>query len=425
MIRVTTQLQNSAVCPNCWFNFPTENTKWVSVHESLMGDYRLGPDELRRFLPTRFDVSGNAVDLKGLSCQDLACPNCHLRIPRAVLCFKPFFVSIAGRPSCGKSFFLAAMTWQCRKTLSQDFLVSFTDADGECNSLLNDYEEQLFFGDEKDALVKLKKTDVTGDWYSNVNFDDQSVLLPKPFYFEVAPLPGHHNENETQKYGHLVCLYDNAGEFFLPGADSASQPVTRHLGLAESWLFCFDPTQDPRFRQKLEGKSQDAQLTKTIITGRQDTILTEMVNRIRRHSNLSLKEKIHKPLIVICTKYDVWSDLLGMDPLPCAWAKTKQQNSKILNMSVIEQVSAATRKLLENTCPEIVAAASSISDNVYFIPVSATGVSSEPDSRDGEFKFRPSSLKPVWCEVPMLLALTKRTQGLISEAHRKSTMATN
>jgi hypothetical protein len=419
MIRVSTDLQPTTVCPNCWHIFQTENVRWISVHESLLGDLRLGSDHQARFLPTRFDVSGHAIDIKGLSCSDLACPNCHLRIPRAVVCYKPFLVSIAGRPSCGKSFFLAAMTWECRKILPQKFLTSFTDADGECNRILNDYEEQLFFGDEADALVKLKKTDTTGDWYSTVNFDDQTMLLPKPFYFQATPLPTHPQGPQADKFGRLVCLYDNAGEFFLPGSDMASQPVTRHLGLAESWLFCFDPTQDPRFRKLLDGKSRDAQVTEAIVTGRQDTVLTEMVNRIRRYGNLGQKEKTNKPLIVICTKYDAWTRLLGFDSLPSPWAKSSKTASSVLNMTNIEAVSQRTKQLLEQTTPEIVAAASSITDQVYFIPVSATGTAAEKDEQAGDYKFRPSTLKPIWCEVPLLLALAKRAPGVIQEARKK------
>ena len=35
----------------------------------------------------------------------------------------------------------------------------------------------------------------------------------------------------------LLVLYDNAGEHFLPGADQATRPVTRHLGRSEAIVF--------------------------------------------------------------------------------------------------------------------------------------------------------------------------------------------
>ena len=152
---VSTELLASSTCPNCWFGFQVENVKWVSGNEELIGDYRLGEDFQQRFRPTRFDVNGNAVDLNGTACQDIACPNCHLKIPRSVLVFRPFFLSIAGTPSCGKSFYLASLAWQLRKTLPSEFNLQISDSDGECNKILNDYEEQLFFNSGDNNLATL------------------------------------------------------------------------------------------------------------------------------------------------------------------------------------------------------------------------------------------------------------------------------
>ena len=42
---------------------------------------------------------------------------------------QPVFASIMGSPSCGKSYFLAAMTWRLRKVLPRYFGLSFGDAD--------------------------------------------------------------------------------------------------------------------------------------------------------------------------------------------------------------------------------------------------------------------------------------------------------
>ena len=147
------------------------------------------------------------------------------------------------------------MTWQIRKTLPSEFNVQFSDSDGECNRILNDYEDQLFFVSGDESLAKLAKTDVVGDWYSTVQYADQAVTYPKPFYFDIRPNSEHENGSQSRRISRLLCVYDNAGESFLPGADTVASPVTRHLGLAESWLFCFDPTQDPRLRRELKGKS--------------------------------------------------------------------------------------------------------------------------------------------------------------------------
>ena len=411
---VRTELLTKATCPNCWIDFPVENVKWVAAHEELLGDYRLGEDHQSRFMPTRFDINGNAVDIKGMSCQELACPSCHLKIPRSVLVFKPFFVSIAGTPSCGKSFFLASMAWQIRKTFPRHFKMLVADSDGECNRILNDYEEQLFFNSSDDNLAKLAKTDVAGDWYSLVQYGEQTVTYPKPFYFDLRPAEGHPHSDLGRKISKLLCVYDNAGESFLPGADSVSSPVTRHLGLAQSWLFCFDPTQDPRMRRALKGHSKDHQVNDSPVTARQESVLNEMINRIRRHSTLGLKEKSDKPLIVVCTKFDAWSRMI--ESLPVPWTFSAKHNSCLLNLTKIEQVSKQVEKILENHCPEVVAASQSLSNNVLFIPVSATGTAPVKAPQTGDYMIHTDKIDPVWCEVPLLVAMAYRAPKLITAA---------
>ena len=353
-------LLSKPTCPNCWNRFPAEQVKWVSGHEELVGDERLGADAQQRFTPSSFDIQCNAVDIRGISCQELACPLCHLKIPRSALESAPFFLSIVGTPSCGKSFFLASMAWQNRKTLPEKFGLSFSDADAQSNQLVNSYEERLFFSSGSDKLVQLPKTDVTGDNYSTVQYEDQAVTYPQPLFFDVSltdeaiakegaskgkatgPVADQSAKASADVTSRLLCVYDNAGESFLPGADSIAVPVTRHLGLAEAWMYCFDPTQDPRFRSKLSGQSQDHQVVNGPVTARQDLVLTEMINRIRKFRNLDLKTRSDRPLIVVCTKFDAWSSLLG--PLATPWRYSKNYGRHVLNLEEVDRVSVMLKK---------------------------------------------------------------------------------
>ncbi|MEO1961781.1 MAG: hypothetical protein ABGW82_12575, partial [Paracoccus sp. (in: a-proteobacteria)] len=63
-----------------------------------------------RFSPERFDIKCGAIDPRGYPSTDVACPKCHLAIARPLIEIPPFFLSIFGAPSSGKSYFLAAMT---------------------------------------------------------------------------------------------------------------------------------------------------------------------------------------------------------------------------------------------------------------------------------------------------------------------------
>ena len=123
-------LLTQTTCPHCWHEFAPQDVLFVASHEDLRGDPRLGPDEMLRFRPSRFNAMGSAFDARNLACQDMACPRCHLPIPEVMLTAEPFFVSILGTPGCGKSFYLAALTWELRQLLPSRFALSFTSGGG-------------------------------------------------------------------------------------------------------------------------------------------------------------------------------------------------------------------------------------------------------------------------------------------------------
>src|SRR5437764_1108501 len=160
-------------CPYCWHQYPPDEVLYVACHEDLRGDVRLGEDEMLRFRPSRFNLAGHALDARGMPCQALACPRCHLGIPEALLGTEPLFVSILGTPGCGKSFYLAALTWELRRLLPEQFLLGFADADPAANRQLNEYEESLFLNPRAHELFPLadliRKTELQGDLYDAVS----------------------------------------------------------------------------------------------------------------------------------------------------------------------------------------------------------------------------------------------------------------
>jgi hypothetical protein len=162
-------LRARITCPHCWHQFAPEEVLWISKHSALVGDAHLGKEAQQRFLPTRFTVNGDALDARDVACYELACPNCHLSVPRALLEMEPLFISFIGAPSSGKSYFLACMTWQLRKALHNDFSLSFQDADPVANELLIDYERTLFLNPQDDQLTSLQKTQkqAGGELYLN------------------------------------------------------------------------------------------------------------------------------------------------------------------------------------------------------------------------------------------------------------------
>lgn len=407
-------LQSRVTCPHCWHGFAPEEILWISQHPDLLGDPRLGGDHQRRFLPTRFTVEGDAIDAQGFACQSLACPNCHLPVPRALVELQPVFASILGAPASGKSYFLAAMTWQLRRSLAQHFSLALTDADPAANRGLNEYEELLFHNSRQDDLVAIRKTELQGDLYDTVLFGQQTVSYPRPFVFSLSPLPAHPNHGALAQHSQAFCLYDNAGEHFMPGQDTVGSPVTRHLARARMLFFLFDPTQDTRFREACSGKTRDPQMRDGARTMRQESILAEAADRVRRHGGLGQGEQHAARLIVVVTKYDAWSSLMRRGPLEIdqVFKKTHNSTLRAVDRGAVEAVSAEVREVLLAHSPEIVTTAESFAQQVIYVPVSALGRCPELDPKT-RMLGRPRDIRPVWVEVPMIYAICRWMKGLV------------
>jgi hypothetical protein len=421
-IQTAIPLKNRVTCPHCWNVFPPEKTLWVAQHPDLVGDPRLTSDQPQRFLPTRFNVDGAALDSRGFACHELACPKCHLPVPRALFEMKTVFLSILGTPSCGKSYFLASMSWQLRKMLPRYFGLAFADADPASNHMLHQYEELQFLNPNQDALVRIQKTEEQGDLYDSVSYGGETgiVRYPRPFLFSLSALENHPNYAAGSQIARSVCLYDNAGESFLPGSDKATSPVTRHLALSQALYFLFDPTQDPRFRQACSGKTADPQMQVRSerlareVSARQDTVLQEAAARVRRYAGLAQNAKHARPLIVVVTKYDAWSALLDPPKLRRPWSEGHHgRGVSSVDLQEIELTSASVRKLLWEYCPEIVATAEGFASEVLYVPVSATGCGPEIDAATGAEGMRPRNMNPIWVEVPLLYTLCKWMPGIV------------
>ncbi len=419
----------SVVCPHCWISWAPEDVLWIAESPNLVGDQKLGDEARERFLPTEYDINGFAIDPEGMTCRDFACPKCHLKIPASFLETKSIFLSIVGAPSSGKSYYLASSTWYLRKILPRFFKVNFSDSDPEMNRRLQEYESEQFL-DEDDKLVKLEKTEVQGDLYDAVRYDDQEVVYPQPFIFLVSPSNDHPNRDKAAALSRSICLYDNAGESYLPtrDADSASSPVTRHLGRSECVLFLFDPTQDGRFRAACREVSNDPQLENASSDEfrksplRQEVVFAEMMKRIRASRGMFTNDRFKQPLVVVVTKLDVWRDLMPSNEFkrdPVYSACYNGLEYSYLRTDRIQTVSQRVRALLLERTPEFVSAAESFAEEVVYIPVSATGGAPEVDPQTKRWGFRAKNIKPIWIVVPMLYAMARLTEGVIP-AHSAS-----
>ena len=386
----------------------------MSQHSELLGDQVLGPEAQARFLPTRFSVEGQAIDARGMKAHHVACPKCHLVVSRALLETEPLFMSIIGVPASGKSYFLTAMTWELRRVLPAEFGVSFSDVDTTTNRSLNEYEETLFLHGDPDELVAIRKTELQGELYDQVKLGQHILSLPRPFLFTLRPTGRHPLVSHAEEQNRVICLYDNAGEHFQPGMDTAASPVTQHLAQSRVLMFLYDPTQDPRFREKCQALSTDPQLHGKSRSQRQETILTEAGLRIRSHAGLTAQQKHDRPLLVIVPKSDIWAPLVDVDITTPPLVHKGDGIPARVDLLRIEKVSHRVRAMLVQHAPEFVAAAEDLCKYVTYIPVSALGHAPESDEKTGLLGIRPRDIKPRWASVPILYAFAKWTTGLIA-----------
>lgn len=400
-------------CPTCWHRCAPEEILWVATHSSLIGDSRAGAAEYRRFLPTLFTVDARALDEKGEPCHELACPRCHAIVNRGLLEMEPLFLSILGAPSSGKSFYLATMIHTVGSMLSQQFRLRFENAAPRGNQTITEYVKTLFDYDDRNQLVKLEKTDVAGNGYFQSRVGEQDLLLPRPYLYSVQPDDAHPLHARCREVSRMVCLYDNAGEHFLPGAVTALTPVIDHMARSEALLFIYDPTQESAFRRACRSCHQgslDPQLEPGTNTYPQADVLSEAAARVKQLTGMSATEKFDRPLIVIVQKFDVWRYLLDKSLNVLDEAVSMEDNgTATLRLEILQQVSDVIEDLLNRYGSSIVTAARGFAREVIFIPVTATGRSPIIAGTDAngrlDLRFDPSQIAPRWVELPFLYAL--------------------
>jgi hypothetical protein len=348
-----------------------------------------------------------------------------LAIPRSLLEREAIFVSLLGSPSCGKSYFLAALATTLRRDLPSFFRLDFSDADSVSNRTLTEYEERLFMNHEPDKHVFLgdliPKTQLGGFHYNTVKYGSQEISYPNPFPFLIEPASGHPNFGKNGGLRRIICLYDNAGEHFLPGNDQPSAPGTRHMAESRYLMFLFDPTQDPRWHAAV--KARGFELPRTNQYGRQESILREAAARIGRLLGYADGQKHDRPLIVILNKVDVWRPLLPDADWRLPIYPTRD-GFRALHVGKIRECSMKLRELLLQHLPELVYAAESFANQVWYVPASSLG-NPPIKHENGQYCILPTEIEPWWVTIPFLLGMALANKGLVPTAGAGSVAGAN
>ena len=356
-------------CPICWLKFDGKDVFNIATHEELRGDDMLGPAEMRRFIPTRFDDSGNPLDDFGVESPDTACPHCRHRLPIGFGEFQQNIFSIIGAPSSGKSYYLAILINKLKRTLFEKFSLHFGDQDPEYNIELNAVTNKLFSARTAEN-GRIEKTQLKGGVYRSVVRQGKEVDLPKPYIFTSS------NTNVENSESCLV-FYDNAGEHFLPTNSTSEDYHILHIAKASALFFLYDPIASIDIKRELLGSVESDQLKlESYASDNQDIILSQMNVKIKRALNMSFGSKLDVPLSIIIGKSDIWKSIM-----PAADKLKDPIENGIVNLEVIDRNSDLIREFLAKYSPSMVASAEKISSNVRFFSISAFG--HKPESFQG------------------------------------------
>lgn len=397
------ELVASVTCPHCWTEFPPSQVRFIAEHPSLRGDAVLGTSEALRFLPSRFDDRGHAIDPLGATATRLACRRCHLEIPMAALECPQLVVSIVGAPASGKSVMLAASAFSLRSGLVVPGL-EFLDADPALNDLTVELESSLFRASNPEQPAMIAKTDISGRLYRSFRVGDATVTAPKPQLFTVA----------RRGRRRLLALYDNAGEHFLPGTDPAQEPVTRHLAVSRALVFVIDPTQDHRVAERLGGRTSVAELGGGGgVEQRQDLVLIEVANRVRRLRALTASEPLPFRIVLALAKSDLWGHLC--DPAIGPTSAGEVGTIAVPDAPALARMHASCAEFLRATMPEVVATAAALDPRFRLVPFSGLGRPPAREAGGQRLAIRPRDLRPQWPAAPLVAALSEADPGILPE----------
>jgi hypothetical protein len=389
-------------CPTCWLHFDTADVMNIATHASLRGDSKLGEDAMQRFVPSRFNDSGIALDAMGIPSPEMSCPHCHRKLPTGFLDDEHHIFSIVGAPTSGKSYYLAILIRELQTTLYRHFEIAFRDADPSLNANLNLMKNRLSSG-ASPAEVALDKTGLEGAMYELLPRYGQKVMLPKPFIFRLS------NQSNSSEGEMSVIFYDNAGEHFEPGRSSADSPGAQHVASASTIFFLFDPLNSNAFRQSLEGTTDPG--ANSVALDQQDVILAETETRMKSLLGLGRGERVATPFAFIVGKGDALGHLISPGEIEPIVVDGQ------IDQDAVDRNSARVRAMLLEYHSAVVANAEAISSDVRYFLISAFG--SAPvrfKAADGSSKIGPDPkrIRPQFIEHPTLWALSRVAPHIVT-----------
>ena len=388
-------MKKSFRCTTCWASFELSQLRYIAEHPSLTSDPVAGKDTMLRFRASVFDNRGAAVDPAGASCTSIACPRCRCELPRRLLADPMLPISVVGSPASGKSCLLATGLRALRKC-GPKLGFSLIDAAPSLNTHIHDLEEKLFPQEADESHVHIGKTDPSDlSTYEQIVTGIGETTVPRPIHLTWCD-----KENPSR----TIVFQDTAGEAFVH--KNKMSPAIEHLASASSIIFVLDPLQDPATRHALHVNDPQLDLFEKGGSSRQDLLILETADRIRRLKGLSNERQLDIPMIFVINKFDAWSSLLKDVDVPENPILQDNKGNSHLDDQLINDANRYTRNMLTEYVPDWIDSIDSISSNATIIPCAPLGIS--PTGNEfGALEINTARVSPIWAHIPFLLAIQK------------------
>jgi hypothetical protein len=380
-------------CTTCWASFEVNQLRYIAEHPTLVSDPVAGEDAMLRFRPSIFDNRGSAIDPEGSSCSSVACPKCRCEFPNKLLYDEILPISVVGSPASGKSCLLASGLRSLRR-LGSKLGYTLIDAAPSLNTHIHELEEKLFPRGTAESSVHIGKTDPSDlSAYKQIIAGKGEISVPRPIHYTWRD-----GNNQTR----TVVFHDTAGEAFTHKNKMSS--AIEHLAASKAIIFVLDPLQDPSTRHLLNKNDPQIDLFEKGGSSRQDLLILESADRIRKLKGLSNKDRLDIPMIIAVNKYDAWASLLKEVDLSNSPLLRDKTGGYSLDEQLINDVNTSMRDMLYDHLPDWMDAIDSFAANPIIIPCAPLGIAPDGDEF-GALQINTSALSPVWADIPFLLAI--------------------
>ncbi len=341
-----------ALCPFCFKNI---NINKLDLRCSQSRCLEVGTT-MRHIIPRKLaktDRNGfGKCDVCGHTTHTLVCSECGQDLPDTIRESETKIISIVGSKGCGKSYYVATLL---RQIMDEGLLARINRTatsflPGSRDIYLKRYKENL------DNRIPLSGT----NFVSDIIKDNPPVLIKLTY-----------TNSRNKKIDNTYSFFDAAGESFDTAEDFDT--LTPYISHSEAIIIILDPRQIAKVNDEttavMPGLPPVSSTPYSITIQNVATVL-------KNHLRLSSKKKIKIPLCIAFSKWDLLMKVPNLLPADFLVSKPSGAAIRGFDTTIVENISAEIRSLLNEWDPNFLATAEKDFETVRYFGFSAWGTGS-------------------------------------------------